>query len=133
MIWSGLRTFLKQIATIAEVDSVYVDGSFVTDKERFYSGLGPKDVDIVIEFPDFGTLNVLWLKHRAGLMNHDFVKSTFFVDLWLVDGPATHGHDYRKYFTYLRQTEALTRGLSIGTEKGILRISLNHEQQHRTV
>lgn len=131
-VWDTFRNYLSQLTAIPEIDVIYVDGSFTTDKESYYSNDAPGDVDIVLEFPDLATINILWLNHRTGLLNHDDVKAQFKTDIWLVD-VAGRPMDLRKFFTYIRPEDAVARGLSVGTEKGILRISLKDEWRNGTI
>ena len=130
-VWNSFMFYLSQIVVIQEVNLVYVDGSFTTDKESFAdNNEPPNDVDIVLEFADFQTLNLLVVKFPE-LLNRNHVKQNYNVDLlfW------TEGvqNDLREFFQYLRPEEAMNRNVPAGTRKGILRISLDNERQRQTI
>jgi hypothetical protein len=118
LVWEGFNRFLNQIGPIAEIDVLYIDGGFVTNNDK------PKDIDIVLEFPDVPTLFGV-LSHNPSLLDHDGIKFTFQVDLWFAAiGQPSHMPDLRLFFQYLRPEDAVTRNLPAGSKKGILRIAL---------
>lgn len=125
-VWSSFSSYLSQVIAIPEVNVVYVDGGFVTNKDL------PKDVDIVIEFEDFATLLNVWSQNQT-LFNHDAVKQAFDVDLYFATVQSGGlQHDFRAFFQYLRADDAIDRGVPVGTLKGILKISLNDERQRQS-
>ena len=95
------------------IESLIVDGSFVTDKER------PGDIDAVAMISNLTERNQReWV--RAWQPRHQQLKAEFRVDLYpTVIGT---GNNFSAYFQYLRPEEALTRGAPLGLLKGILRI-----------
>ncbi len=130
-VWDSFMFYLSQIVVITEVNIVYVDGSFTTDKESFAdNGEPPNDVDIVLEFADFQTVNLLFLQYPH-LLHHDTVKQNYNVDLWI--WAAGVKNDLREFFQYLRPEEAMNRNVPAGTRKGVLRISLDNERQRQTI
>lgn len=130
-VWNSFMLYLSQLIAIQEVNVVYVDGSFITDKENFTdNNEPPNDVDIVLEFADLQTLNLIASQY-PDLVNHDQVKQTYNVDLWF--WTVGFRNDLREFFQYLRPEEALNRSVPAGTKKGILRISLDNERQRQTI
>ena len=126
-VWNSFLLYLSQVIEIAEVDTIYIDGSFVTDKESYAdNNEAPNDVDIVLELADFQTLNLLVLQYPS-LLNHDHIKQNFNVDLWF--WTVGYQNDLREFFQYLRTEEAMNRNVPAGTKKGILRIQLNRERE----
>ena len=116
LIWRGFRTFLELIKPLTELNSVYLDGSFITDNPH------PNDVDIIIEYADSNTRYRLrednWFLRLRGR-----VLDLHSVDVLgcLENEPAPNMTDF---FQLLRPQEAVERGLPAGTRKGILRIKL---------
>lgn len=124
-IWAAFSSYITHLKAIPEIDVVYVDGSFVTDKESFAAdGDPPNDVDIVLELADATMLQTLALRLPA-LFDRDSVKANFKVDLLFAFEPMLPGlPDLREFFQYLRPQEAIDRSVPIGTKKGILKISV---------
>ncbi|MBC7909669.1 MAG: hypothetical protein H7Y30_04160 [Pyrinomonadaceae bacterium] len=117
-IWTGFTSFLRIVRPIPEFDLVYIDGSFITDKQS------PRDVDIVLELADVQTLFTILSTHPH-LYDQAYIKSAFLVDLWIsfVQVPPNMP-DLREFFQYVRPEDAIGRGVAVGSKKGILRISL---------
>jgi len=106
------------IRPVPEFDLVYVDGSFITDKEL------PRDIDIVLQLADVSTLFRVLGTH-PNLYDQAYIKSAFLVDLWFSFVQMPQGTpDLREFFQYVRPEDALARGAAVGSKKGILRISL---------
>lgn len=123
-VWETLAEYLKQISLVPQVNVVYVDGSFVTNKAL------PGDVDLVLEFnspQDFADA----FTQQQHLFNHPIVKQIFNVDMYFAFPGMPN--DFREFFQYLRTDDAMTRGVPAGTRKGILKISLNDERQRGTI
>lgn len=133
LIWDAFKNYLSQLVPVSEVDVIYVNGSFTTNKEPFYDDAPPSDIDVVLEFPDVDTLYCLYLLHGKGIFHRESVKANFHIDLWFADVQGGMENDLRKFFTYVRVEDALARSLTAGTEKGILRISLRDEQRNGTI
>jgi len=117
-IWQGFIQFYNLLQSVSEIDLIYVDGGFVTDNEL------PKDIDVVVEYPDMTTFLRLRVIHRF-LEDRAYVKDTYKVDMLpcLTQLPAG-ANDLREYFQYVRPEDALKRGLPAGAKKGILRVSI---------
>lgn len=109
----GLARTLNWLQTMPPIQSLIVDGSFVTDKER------PSDIDVVAMIANLPEGNQReWI--RAWQPQHQELKAQNCVDLYpTVTGT---GNDFSAYFQYLRPEEALDRGAPLGLLKGILRI-----------
>jgi hypothetical protein len=112
-IWDGLARFLAKMAQRGLTSPIYLDGSFVTDKER------PGDVDLVLDLVGASADEL-----REGLMlfaEHDAIKQEFDVDFWL-NLPGHGQSDFSAFFQYLRANEAGQRNVRVDVRKGILRI-----------
>lgn len=121
-IWDGLSLFLEKIRLVPEIDVLYVDGGFITDKEL------PKDVDVIIEFADLSNYYGL-ARRQPDLIDRDHIRATFLVDLLFRVEPMPPGmKDLREFFQYLRPEDAIRRGLPVGSKKGILRVYLDDER-----
>ncbi len=116
LIWQGFIAFIELIRPLPELDRIYIDGSFVTDKQH------PKDVDIIIEYPDAAT-RIRSIQNNECLRTRDHIKNVYKVDV-LSCLAISQGPDMRDFFQLLRPEDAARRGLPAGTRKGILRISL---------
>jgi hypothetical protein len=117
-IWDGATSYLSNFGNVPEVNVVYFDGSFVTDKVL------PNDVDIVLEFADAAALRKVAVANLVLFNRHD-VKTNFKVDLLFRFEPLPPGQpDLREFFQYLRPQETVDRGVPAGTKKGILKVSL---------
>jgi hypothetical protein len=114
-VWGRFSEFLEHLKGIPGLNAVYVDGSFVTDKEK------PSDVDIVIEYDD-GRTRVRLAQTYWFLRQKDKVKHRYSVDvlgcLKTEKSPAMV-----ELFQMLRVEDAIQRGVPPDTRKGILRIT----------
>ena len=109
----GLQQAIEWLGTMPPIESLIVDGSFVTDKER------PSDIDAVAMINNLTERNQReWV--RAWQPQHQHLKAAFRVDLYPTVVGA--GNNFAAYFQYLRPEEALNRGAPLGLLKGILRI-----------
>ena len=95
-------------------DPIYVNGSFVTDKEH------PEDIDVVLDLkssPDN--------KQSEGLVfmtNHHYrLLSEYQVHFW-INFAIPGAPDFSRYFQYIRAKTARFKGLNPKHLKGILRI-----------
>jgi hypothetical protein len=120
-IWNSFSSYLTQVIAIPEVDVIYVDGGFVTDKAE------PTDIDVVFEFPDVPSILAIWPQY-PNLLEHFAVKQAFNVDMYFSTEKGDLPRDFRAFFQYLRPEEVIDRGVPVGTKKGILKISLNDER-----
>jgi hypothetical protein len=114
-----LVAFIERIKNIPEIDLIYVDGGFVTTNDF------PKDVDVIIEYPDMATWQRLVTVDHPYLQDRAQIRIDHKVDLLPCLPQLPLGvNDLREYFQYLRPEEALRKGLPVGTKKGILRLSV---------
>lgn len=112
-IWAGLLDFFQWIMQFPRPDAIFVDGSYVTDKPL------PGDVDVIVDVTTCAVADQqLWM--NAWAQNRDYAKAQFSVDFYpIVVG---QDHDFSAFFQYIRVDEALRRGVSLTTRKGILRV-----------
>ena len=115
-LFNGLGAFLAWIRPVGCFTWVYVDGSFVTNKEM------PGDIDLVLELPPPNRALAARLQ-KMKLFDQTYVHRTFGLHVFFFV-ESFPGNDLRAFFQYLRPEEALTRGLSAGETKGILRLTL---------
>ena len=116
LIWRGFLAFIELVKPLPELNNIYVDDGFVTDKAH------PKDVDIIIEYPDSPT-HVRMARGNVCLRTRNQIKDVYKVDVLECFSNSTT-LDMRHLFQLLRPEEALAGGVPAGTMKGILRISL---------
>jgi hypothetical protein len=112
-IWDGLTRFLSKMAEVGWSSPIYLDGSFVTDKER------PGDVDVVLDL-----LAAPGDELRQALLlfsEHDDIKRQFDVDFW-INLPGVGQNDFSAFFQYVRANEASQRSVKPDIRKGILRV-----------
>ena len=112
-VWDAFQGFLEWVETLPGPVSIFVDGSFVTDKPV------PGDVDVAIDITGCSKADQdVWLiaYHRE----HARLKREFRTDFYPVIVGA--GHDFTAFFQYVRVDDALSRGAPDGTRKGILRL-----------
>jgi hypothetical protein len=116
LVWRGFQAYLELVRAVPELNIIYVDGSFITD------GVHPNDIDIIIEYPD-GAMRVRLKDDNWFLRLRERVWSQHRVDSFscLSNEPSPNMTDF---FQFLRPEEAVKRGLSAGSRKGILRVSL---------
>lgn len=110
---AGLAGAIRWLGTMPPIESLILDGSFVTDKER------PSDIDAVAIITNLTERNQReWV--RAWEPQKAMIKEQFQVDLYpTVIG---HGNNFSAYFQYIKPEEALDRGAPLGVLKGILRL-----------
>ncbi len=111
----GLTGAINWLGTMPPIESLILDGSFVTDKEK------PGDIDAVAMITNLTERNQReWV--RSWEPQRAMIKEQYHVDLYpTVIG---HGNNFAAYFQYLRPEEALERGAPLGVLKGILRMPL---------
>lgn len=111
--WASFQGFLGWVSTMPSPVSIFVDGSFVTDKPV------PGDVDVIIDITACVPADQdVWIVayHRE----HARLKQEFGTDFYPVITGV--GYDFTAFFQYVRVDEALARGAPDGTRKGILRL-----------
>ena len=110
----GLRSVIQWLTSMPPIESLIVDGSFVTDKEF------PSDIDAVAMISNLTERNQRsWV--RDWQPQHGPLKMQYGIDLY----PTANGrgNNFSAFFQYLRPEEALARGAPLGLVKGILRIN----------
>ena len=113
--WNGFLAFLTWAAPLPAAVSYLIDGSFVSDKAL------PNDVDLAVDITRCDdAAQSAWVD--AWVSNCEKAKENFRVDFYPF--AVGQGHDFSVFFQYVRIEEALRRGLSPKTLKGILKVSL---------
>ena len=113
-LWADLQRFMRWTANQPQPASIYLDGSFTSDKVL------PGDIDVVFDLDGCGqAVQSHWLfvfgTQRA------VIKNDYRVDFWVyLPGAA---NDLRAFFEYVRPEEAIVRGMGPGDLKGLLRVS----------
>ena len=109
----GLMRTLNWLETMPPIESLIVDGSFVTDKVM------PSDIDAVALIGNLSQKEQHdWV--RAWQPQHQLIKHQNQVDLYPT--AVGNGNNFAAYFQYLRPEESLERGAPLGMLKGLLRI-----------
>ncbi len=93
-------------------ETIYIDGSFVTDKEC------PDDTDIVLDLTQSGPA-ICWNGLNYMQQNQVRIKQDFDVHFW-VNLPGNS--DFVQYFSYLGTKSAKMKGLRPKHKKGILKV-----------
>lgn len=115
-IWTAFSSFLPSLLKIPEVDIVYVDGSFTTDKDN------PSDIDIIIEV-DNPLVSAVILARHGPMIERAWVKQTFLTDLVFEFRNSPPGRrDNRELFTEIKLPDALGLGIDPATRKGLLKV-----------
>lgn len=129
-LWSKFVTFIEGVRGIGVFPSVYIDGSFTTDKGRSSTILPsadpPGDIDAVLELPppSPAVANVLSNAANLRLLNKDYVRTTFEIHLFFYWPGIPPNNDFVDFFQRVKRDEALDRGLPVGSRKGILKVQL---------
>lgn len=113
-VWAAFQGFLDWVRTMPKPVSLLVDGSFVTDKAV------PADVDVAVDISACSENDQnAWVVafYREGGNLKDQFRTDFYPHI------AGFGHDFSKFFQYLRVDDALRRGAPDQTRKGILRLA----------
>ena len=110
--WELLLAFINWIHPLHFFKSIYIGGSFITDKED------PNDIDIVLEIPSPDPK--LLQSFNEKVFDHNYIKNQFKLDvyLWWSDAPG----DMRLFFQYIKPDECMRHGLNLDTKKGILKV-----------
>ncbi len=118
-IWSAFTSYLEQLKSIPEIDVLYVDGSYTTDK------LLPADVDVIVELPN-PKIHAQILQRSGQMIERGFVKSVFFTDLLFAYEPnPITTTDIRDTFQGIKVKDALDKGIPKDTRKGLLKTRLS--------
>ena len=110
----GLQRTIEWLQRAPPVESLIVDGSFVTNKDY------PGDIDAVAMIGNLTERHQReWV--RLWQPEHGRLKTDNRVDLYPT--AIGHGNDFSAYFQYMRPEEALDRGAPIGLRKGLVRLT----------
>ena len=93
---------------------IYINGSFVTDKEH------PEDIDIAVEL-DGVSDNKKWEALIYMHTHQDRLLTVYQIHFW-INFASPEANDFSKYFQYIRAKTARLKGLNPKHLKGILRI-----------
>lgn len=116
-LWGNFVAFVDWIKPMKMIQAVYVDGSFITDKEN------PSDIDVVLELPPPEQAQIVQIDPR--IFNNAYVKQSFNLDVYPCFPVNPHDmNDLRGFFQYVRVDDAQQRGMNPGDTKGIIKISL---------
>lgn len=117
-IWTAFTSYLEQLKSIPEIDVIYIDGSFTTDREL------PGDVDIIVELPS-PTIHAQILQRARQMLERGFVKQFFYTDLLFAYEPnPIAASDIRDTFKGIKVKDALEKGIPKETKKGLLKMRL---------
>jgi hypothetical protein len=113
-LFNKLSEFVKFAQSFGLFSSLFVDGSFSTDKET------PGDVDAVLEISSSAFAGLLAHPKLRDLIAPDAVKKKYEVHLFIEppNGPMI------SFFQHFRPDEAIARKVSPNAARGILRVSL---------
>ena len=113
-IWAGFEQFLEWTSHLPRPVSLLIDGSFVSNKAL------PNDIDLVVDITGcMPAAQAQWVEAWNGGFAH--AKAAYNVDFYpFVVGA---GNDFSAFFQYVRIEDALRRGISPATRKGLLKVS----------
>lgn len=118
-LFDKLARFVKFAQGFNIFSVLYVDGSFVTDKDH------PGDVDGALAMPLAGMGTLLAHADRASILDRSAVKRAYEVHLFFQPEPLLPGAvDWAQFFQGLKPEDALTRNLPPDALRGILKVSL---------
>jgi hypothetical protein len=118
-LFQKLEQFIAVAETFALFKAVFIDGSFVTDKDA------PGDIDAVLELPRTDLAKVLAHPKRLALLDSAAVKATYEVHLFMQPTPPVPPQlDMAAFFQRLKPEEAIVRKLPLDSKRGILRVAL---------
>jgi hypothetical protein len=106
------RISLREKSATEFSEPVYVDGSFVTDKET------PDDVDVVLDMRRASD-DRQFLAFRSCRQGRDRFRRVYSVDFWI---NLPDENDFSDFFQYLGVKTARYKGLDSAHRKGILRL-----------
>jgi len=118
-LFEKLGTFIETAKRFAVFKALYVDGSFVTDKEL------PGDIDAVLELPRADLAKLVRHPDHRSVLDRPAAKAAYEIDLFIQPAPPpAPAPDMANFFQHLKPDEALLRRLPPGTLKGIVRVVL---------
>lgn len=117
-IWNSFEAYLEQLKPIPEINIIYVDGSYTTDKDL------PGDVDLIVEIPN-RLVQARMLQKFGNIMNRAFVKQFYHTDLLFAYEPnLIGGEDMRDFFRKIKAKDALAKNIPLDSKKGLLKTRL---------
>jgi hypothetical protein len=118
-LFEKLTKFVDTAKRFGVFTALYVDGSFVTDKEL------PGDIDGVLELPRVSFRTFLAHTEASSLIDVASVKAAYEVHLFFQPAARSPSEpDMVDFFQHLRPEEALMRRVGPDTMRGILRVVL---------
>jgi hypothetical protein len=119
-LFMKLIEYVTWVQSLQTFPSLFIDGSFVTDKAA------PKDIDVILELPRATEIAAKMDSTAMKALDPIYCKDQFMVDVlhWAPHFPARLPDDKTLLFQQLRPEEAQSRGLPSNGRKGILRVSL---------
>jgi predicted nucleotidyltransferase len=118
-IWSGWEVIKERLVVIPEVEVVYIDGSFISDKPE------PSDIDVAVEFFNIESYYKVRDRHQDLFWKRERVKDQYKVDIQqgFIHCPKEEFNAI-EWFQVLSRKEAALRRVPLNTRKGILKVRL---------
>lgn len=118
-LFQKLAQFEVFVRSFKLFQTIYIDGSFVTDKDD------PGDIDAVLELPRADLAKLLAHRDAPALVDGAAVKAKYEVHLFIQPpAPVPADFDMARFFQHLRPEEAIVRQLPADTMRGILKVEL---------
>jgi hypothetical protein len=116
-LYAKLVEFVAYLAPFRVFTSLFVDGSFTTDKPV------PGDIDVVLAMPRSGLSSLLAMPGGVSLFaDQATIKKRFEIHLFIQPEPPVP--PMVAFFQGIKPEEALARKVAPGTERGIVKVSL---------
>jgi len=111
-LWDKFEQFLNWIRPMNFFEYVYIDGSYITDKEE------PNDIDIVLEINNSFSSEISSVDRKV--FDHNYVLNNFSLDAYI----SPSKNNFSEFFQYVGVKEGLSRGLNPKDKKGILKVKI---------
>lgn len=112
-LWADFKQAIELIKAAGFDFDLYIDGSFVTDKQL------PNDIELILDVRNKSSQDQL-----AAIMfhmrNHNTLKQSYRVDCYPNLGVGSN--DFCSFFQYVGEKTAIVKGLSSKDLKGIIRV-----------
>lgn len=112
-LYAKLARFLAEVRSFQIFDSIFIDGSFVTDKPN------PGDIDVVLVGPS-DQLRLFATRGDAMRLDPHRIKREYEVHLFIQPPP----HRMTDFFQTIRAEDALERNVPPHTKRGIIEVTL---------